>query len=171
MKYIIVLALFITTLFAFGEKIQSFEADFTQVITDEENKTLTYKGKLYSKRPSLVMWHYTAPINKKIYVQDSRVIILEPELEQAIIKRLEREIDFFEILSSAKKSDDTHYKTSYKGIDFTLKETKGMIESLVYVDQLENSVKIIFSQQKQNHPIDMSVFEPKIPLDFDVIQE
>jgi len=170
MRFLMILTFLMTSLFAFGESIQSFEADFVQTITDEEKKTLTYKGKMHSKRPDLVLWHYTEPINKKIYITKIKAIIVEPELEQAIIKRLQGEIDFFGILASAKAVDDTHYQATYKEIEFTLKEDHGVIESLSYTDQLENKVLITFTAQKQNRPLDESLFVPKIPKDFDIIK-
>lgn len=161
----------ISSLFAFGDSIQSFQANFIQKITDEENKVLTYKGTIHSKRPSYVLWHYTEPINKKIYINNKRAVIVEPELEQAIIKQLQGEIDFFGILASAEAVDMTHYKASYKGIDFILNEVNGVIESLSYTDQLENKVLITFSKQKQNRPLEDELFTPKVPKDFDIIQE
>lgn len=171
MKYIFILTLLFNSLFAFGENIQSFEADFVQTITDEENKTLTYKGTMHSKRPNLVLWRYNEPVNKKIYINNRRAVIVEPELEQIIIKQLEGEVDFFGILSSAESVDETHYKASYKGIIFTLKETNGVIDSLAFTDQLENRVLIAFSNQRQNRSIEESLFTPTIPQGFDIIQE
>jgi len=171
MKYLIIMIVSISSLFAFGENLQSFQADFIQKITDEEKKTLTYAGTIKSKRPNLVLWHYTDPINKKIYINEKRAVIVEPELEQAIIKRLQGEIDFFGILASAVYVDATHYKASYKGIDFVLKEVNGVIESLEYTDQLENKVLITFSKQRQNRPLENALFTPKVPKYFDVIQE
>jgi len=171
MKYLVIMILNISSLFAFGDSIQSFQADFVQKITDEENKVLTYTGTIQSKRPNLVLWHYTDPINKKIYINDKQAVIVEPELEQAIIKQLQGEIDFFGILASAVLVDMTHYKASYKGIDFLLKEVNGVIESLSYTDQLENKVLITFSKQRQNRPLDDALFTPKVPKDFDIIQE
>ncbi len=161
----------LSSLFAFGDNLQSFQADFVQTITDEEKKVLTYTGTITSKRPSLVLWHYTDPVNKKIYVNEKRAVIVEPELEQAIIKQLHGEIDFFGILASAVYVDSTHYKASYKGIDFLLKEVNGVIESLSYTDQLENKVLITFSKQKQNRPLEDTVFTPKVPKYFDIIRE
>lgn len=171
MKYLIIMLLCISSLFAFGDSIQSFQANFIQKITDEENKVLTYEGTIHSKRPNYVLWHYTEPINKKIYINNKRAVIVEPELEQAIIKQLQGEIDFFGILASAESVDMTHYKASYKGIDFILNEVNGVIESLSYTDQLENKVLIIFSQQKQNRPLEDELFTPKVPKDFDIIKE
>lgn len=171
MRFLIFLVLTLSSLFAFGESIQSFEADFTQTITDEEKKVLKYKGSMHAKRPDLVLWSYKEPINKKIYVTKIRAVIVEPELEQAIIKKLQGEIDFFGILTSAEKVDDMHYKASYKGITFVLQEENGVIQSLSYTDQLENNVLISFSKQKQNRPIDEKLFTPKVPKDFDIIRE
>lgn len=161
----------LSSLFAFGESIQSFEADFTQTITDEEKKVLSYKGSMHAKRPDLVLWSYKEPINKKIYVTKTRAVIVEPELEQAIVKKLQGEIDFFGILTSAEEVDDMHYKATYKGITFILKEENGVIQSISYTDQLENNVLISFSKQKQNRPIDEKLFTPKVPKDFDIIRE
>ena len=46
-----------------------------------------------------------------------------------------------------------------------------MIETISYLDEFENSVKIVFTHQKQNEVIDPEVFMPKIPIDFDVIRD
>ena len=171
MRFLLFLPFTFTLLLAFGENIQSFEADFSQKITDEENKVLTYTGSMRSKRPDMVLWSYREPINKKIYVTQWRAVIVEPELEQAMIKRLEGEIDFFGIIASAEAVDETHYKASYKGITFVLTQENGIILSLAYTDQLENKVIITFTNQKQNRPIEDNVFTPKVPVDYDVIRE
>jgi len=171
MKYLLIISLFLSSLFAFGENIQSFEADFTQTITDEENKVLKYKGTMHSKRPALVLWNYTDPINKKIYVDKKRAVIVEAELEQAIIKQLRGEIDFFEILSKAKSTDESHYIAYYKDLEFIIEEENGVIISLAYTDQLENKVVITFSNQRQNRPIEDQFFIPKVPKEFDIIRE
>lgn len=171
MKYIFLLTLLFGSLFAFGENIQNFEADFTQTITDEENKTLTYKGTMHAMRPNSVLWRYREPINKKIYINSKRAVIVEPELEQAIIKQLDGEIDFFGILSSAQTLEQGHYTASYKGITFILKESDGVIDSLSYTDTLENRVQIRFSKQKQNRPMEPELFTPRVPKEFDIIKE
>lgn len=170
MKFLTVFSFLISTLFAFGESMQSFEADFMQTITDEENKVLTYKGKIHSKRPDLVLWNYMDPINKKIYLSKVRAVIVEPDLEQAIVKKLQGEIDFFGILASAKAVDNTHFKARYKEIEFILQEEDGIIQSLSYTDKLENKVLITFSKQKQNRPLEETLFIPKIPEDYDIVR-
>jgi len=172
MKYILVLLFLANSVFAFGEKIDSFEANFVQTIIDEENKKLVYKGEIFATKPNSVLWHYQEPVNKKIYIKKFEAVIIEPELEQVIIKNLRSEIDFFSILSKAKKIDETHYKAFYKEIEFILEEDKdGHIKSLNYSDELENKVKIVFSNQKTNQKIKNSIFMPVVPKGFDVIEE
>jgi len=160
------------SLFAFGENIQSFEADFTQTITDETGKVLTYKGRLHTKRPNFVLWNYTEPerISKKLYINRSKVVLVQPMLEQATISNISDGMNFFEILASAHSVDNTHYSARYKDIDFILKEENGVIISLSYQDELENKILITFSKQRQNRAIQDSLFVPNIPHDYDIIR-
>ncbi len=173
MKLLLLSLVFLQSLFAFGESIQSFQAQFTQTITDETGKVLTYEGHIHTKRPSYVLWDYTKPeqVAKKIYANEKRVVIVQPLLEQATIKSLRGEMNFFKILSSAKKVDETHYKARYQNMNFILKEENGVIISLEYQDELENQIHITFSKQRQNRPIDDQFFTPKVPKDFDIIRE
>ena len=115
MKFIIIFTFFITTLFAFGENLQSFEAHFVQTITDETGKVLTYKGKMHTKRPNFVLWDYTYPQRaaKKLYMDEKRAVLVQPMLEQATITKIRSGMNFFKILTSAKRVDDTHFKANY----------------------------------------------------------
>jgi len=172
MKPLLILSIFISSLFAFGENLQSFEAHFVQTITDETGKVLTYKGKMQTKRPNFVLWDYTYPQRaaKKLYMNEKRAVLVQPMLEQATISKVRSGMNFFKILTSAKRVNDTHYEASYRNIDFTLKEENGVIISLSYQDELENNILIVFSKQRQNRPIEDSVFVPKVPKDYDIIR-
>ena len=172
MKLLLILTLLTHSLFAFGESIQSFEADFTQTITDETGKVLTYKGRLHTKRPSFVLWNYTEPerISKKLYINASKAVLVQPLLEQATISNINDGMNFFKILSSAKSVDSKHYRARYKDIDFILQEENGVIISLSYQDELENDILITFSKQRQNRPMEDSLFTPKIPKEYDIIR-
>ena len=46
-----------------------------------------------------------------------------------------------------------------------------MIESISYLDEFDNKVKIVFKNQKQNKKINMSTFRAKYSLEFDVISD
>jgi len=172
MKLIITFAVLMTSLFGFGEDIQSFEAHFTQSITDETGKVLTYKGQMHTKRPNFVLWNYTEPARaaKKLYMNEKRAVLVQPMLEQATISKMRSGMNFFTILSSAKRVDDTHFKATFENIDFTLKQEHGVIISLSYEDELENKIIITFSKQKQNRSIEDDFFTPKVPIDYDIIR-
>jgi len=172
MKYLLILSFLISSAFSFGENLQSFEADFVQTITDETGKVLTYKGKMYTKRPSFVLWDYTYPQRaaKKLYLNETRAVLVQPMLEQATITEIRGGMNFFKILSSAKAVDDTHYLATYHKINFILKQENGVIISLSYEDELENKILIIFSKQRQNRFIEDNLFRPKVPQDYDIIR-
>lgn len=172
MKHFFILSLLISSLFSFGENLQSFEANFVQTITDETGKILTYKGQMHTKRPNFVLWDYTYPQRaaKKLYMNEKRAVLVQPMLEQATISKVRSGMNFFKILSSAKRVDTSHYEASYHNIDFTLKEENGVIMSLSYEDELENKILIIFTKQRQNRPIEDSLFTPKVPKDYDIIR-
>jgi len=172
MKHFLILSLLISSLFSFGESLQSFEANFVQTITDETGKVLTYKGKMHTKRPNFVLWDYTYPPRaaKKLYMDEKRAVLVQPMLEQATISNIRSGMNFFEILTSAKRIDETHFKARYQKIDFLLKEENGVIISLSYEDELENKILIVFSKQRQNRLIEDSLFVPKVPIDFDIIR-
>ena len=153
------------------EEVTSFEADFTQSITDEKDKVLTYNGRITALKPQNARWSYTKPIKKDVFINDFEVTIVEPEIEQVIIKRLESNFDFFKIISNAKKMDQNTYVAFYRDSRFTIVKNGALIESISYLDEFENRVKIVFENQKQNHTINRSVFIPKYPMEFDIIKD
>jgi len=159
------------TLFALGEEIKTMQADFVQTITDDKNSTLTYYGELTAKRPNLARWHYSRPIEKTVYITTSQVTIVEPELEQAIIKHLSNSIDILAILASAKKVKDTHYTAYYDDKEYHITLKKKHITTLYYYDAFDNKVEIHFSKQKINHTVDNSTFQADIPQDYDIIED
>jgi len=171
MKYKIIIMLFYTQLFASMSNITTFEADFTQIITDDKKKELHYSGHLLASKPQDAKWTYTVPIKKTIYVNSLQVTVVEPEIEQVIKRRISSNFDFFEIIQSAKKVSKNLYIAKYNETSFALVVENDTLISISYLDQFENSVKIIFKNQSQNKKIDKNLFIPKYPLDFDIIRD
>ncbi|HEY9203654.1 LolA-like outer membrane lipoprotein chaperone [Sulfurimonas sp.] len=153
------------------EEVTSFEADFSQSITDEKEKVLIYNGHIVALKPQNARWSYIKPIKKDVFINDFEVTIIEPEIEQVIIKRLESNFDFFKIISNAKKIDQNTYVAYYRDTKFTIVKKNALIESISYLDEFENRVKITFENQKQNHEIEKSVFIPKYSMEFDIIKD
>lgn len=171
MKYILFSILLISNLFASIESINSFEADFIQSITDDKNKVLNYSGHVIASKPQYAKWNYIKPIKKDVYISRFNVTIVEPEIEQVIIRNIESNFDFFKMISNAKKIKADTFTANYRDKVFTIIQSSNLIESISYTDEFENRVKIVFKNQKQNHKIDPTDFNPKFPLDFDIIRD
>ena len=168
----LLIALFtVTSLLAIGENTNTMQANFTQTITNDRNSTITYKGNLLVKRPSLALWHYVEPIEKSVYITSSSATIIEPELEQAIVKKLDNSVDILAILASAKKESTNHYSAMYDDKQYLIEMKEGFIHSITYSDAFENIVQITFSKQKINKKISDAKFEAIIPLDYDIIKD
>lgn len=171
MKHIFLLLILVSEIFAFFGTLETFKADFSQSITDDKNKTLNYNGTIIASKPQNVVWNYIEPIKKDIYISKYNVVIVEPEIEQVIIRKIEFNLDFFKMIESAKLIKKNVYLAVYKDSEFTIVTENSTIKSISYIDEFENKVKILFSNQKQNEKIDLEVFSPKYPLEFDVIRD
>lgn len=171
MKHLFILLLLFTSGFASLDEINSFEADFTQSVTDENNKILSYSGSIVASKPQNVMWNYMKPIKKNVYINSRSVVIVEPEIEQVIIKEIESNFNFFNMIKNAKQIKENTFVAHYKESVFTITTKDDFIKSISYVDEFENKVTITFENQKQNESIDSTVFVPKIPNDFDIIRD
>ncbi|MCW8894537.1 MAG: LolA-like outer membrane lipoprotein chaperone [Sulfurimonas sp.] len=171
MKQILLTMLLTTYMYASIDTISSFEADFAQSITDEKDKVLVYNGHVVATKPQNAKWNYLEPVKKDVYISKFKVTIVEPEIEQVILKKIESNFDFFKIIGNAKQIKKNIYVANYKNSSFTIVKNNDLIESISYIDEFENRVKILFKNQKQNHKIDSEVFTPHYPLYFDVIRD
>ncbi|ABB44320.1 Outer membrane lipoprotein carrier protein LolA [Sulfurimonas denitrificans DSM 1251] len=166
------IAVFITVeLFASLDSIVSFDADFTQNITDDKNKTISYNGHIIATKPQNARWSYFKPVKKEVYINDYDVTIVEPEIEQVIIRKIESNFDFFKMIENAKENSKDNYTAKYGDTLFNIKKKGDLIESISYLDEFENRVVIIFKSQKQNQAINKILFMPTYPLDFDIIRD
>ena len=171
MKHILLSILLSTFLFASLDNIKSFEADFIQMVTDDKGKVLTYNGSVIASKPQNALWDYTKPITKKIYINSQSVTVIEPEIEQVIIRRIESNFDFFNMIKKAKKTGENSYLAIFKSSEFIIETEKSLIKSISYSDEFENSVQILFENQRQNRDINKTIYIPNIPVEFDVIRD
>jgi outer membrane lipoprotein carrier protein len=171
MKQTLLLLSLATVSFANLGSINSFEADFKQNIVDDKNKAIIYYGHVKATKPQFALWTYTKPINKKVYLLEDKAVIIEPELEQAIIKKIGGNFDFFRLIKQAKKIKNDEYLAHYNNTTFFIKTKNNSIESISYKDEFENKVIIDFTNQIINKKIDEKEFAPNIPGDYDVIKD
>ena len=170
MRFLPLSLLFTLTLFASPQDINSFSSPFEQRIVDEHGKVITYRGELWASKPQNALWSYQKPIQKSVYINAKRLVIVEPQLEQATIRSLGDEIDFLEIIKKAKKIDNDHYKATVNGETYAINFNNNLLSTIQYTDSYENKVTIQFLKPLHNSAIPASRFQPTIPADYDVIK-
>ena len=149
----------------------TISSDFKQTITNEENTQIVYEGSFYATTQSKALWIYRKPVEKKIYFNKNRVVILEPELEQAIITNLDNVPNITELLKKSIKKENGTYETVYDNTTYVIHTKNKEIKQITYNDKLENSIKIELLNQTINTVLDDSLFKVTIPFDFDVITQ
>lgn len=160
------------SLFGAFEDIRSFQSSFTQTITSNENKQILYKGRIYAKEPVHGLWIYDFPMKKEIYINDTQVIIYEPELEQATLTSIRDSIDFMALLRDAKPAGTGVYETvifeqKYK----ILVDNDGNIKQILFTDKLQNDVRIDFIAPEINPSLDPQLFLFMPSGDVDIIRQ
>ena len=162
-----------TSLFAADiQNLQSFSASFKQIVHNDQNTRITYSGKLYAKKQNnQALWIYTDPIDKKIYYSGGKVVIIEPELEQAIFAKLDKIPNLITLLNKAKKIGEHTYRTTFNGTDYTIMFKNGDLSEIRYKDELQNKIRILFTDQKVNQPISDQRFAYQIPSDYDILEQ
>jgi outer membrane lipoprotein carrier protein len=153
--------------FGFELKYNSFISDFNQSVRSE-NKTINYKGKVYVNH-ELIFWHYTKPIEKKIWVTlDNKIYVYEPDLEQVTIYNTSKKDNFFKLIRSAKKIKDNLYLKEYDNRKIYFETNNGLIKKIYYKDKIDNLVTLNF-YNTQKKDINLSKFTPKYPSYVDII--
>lgn len=147
------------------------EAAFTQTVTNDKNNTLLYSGYMYAKEPYKTFWHYKKPFEKSLYISGDKITIVQPDLEQAIVKTLDENINILAILRSAQKMKNGHYLARYNENRYEIVLEKKMIKSIHYKTPFDHQVVITFTDPKVNQVIDNQIFKAQIPDDFDIISE
>jgi len=170
-RFLPLLSLLSLTLLASPQDIASFHSSFEQRIVDEHGKAIVYRGELWASKPQNALWSYQKPIQKGVYINGKRLVILEPQLEQATMRTLGDEIDFLEIIKKAKKIDNDHYSATVNGQTYSIIFKKDVLSMIQYKDTYDNKVSIQFLNPVQNSAIPSSRFVPLIPSNYDVLKD
>jgi len=163
-------SLFISKLFALPN-IKTYEASFTQSIINNSGKEVLYNGQIHIKQPALVLWKYNDPIDKFVYIKNDKVTIIEPELEQAIITKLDKEINLLNLLKNAKEISKDKYESTLYNTQYILTISNDQLTQINYTDEIDNKVKISFENIQQNHKLSKNKFEFMIPFEYDIIRK
>ena len=177
MFYKIIISSTLFCLSCFGandiKNLDSFKANFSQIITSTSDNIIEYKGEVFIKKSGKILWKYKTPVEKNVYINDNFAIVDEPELEQAIFTQLESEINIIKLLNNSKKVNENSYITNIEDIDYLIKTSKDddKINYIKYKDKLENDVEIKFSNVVQNGEIADGIFKFTVPSNYDVIRK
>ncbi len=171
MKIILLLITFFLSTYANIFDFRTLSSDFVQTIQNEQNSTITYTGSFYATDKKVALWIYKTPVEKKVYFIKNRVVIIEPELEQAIITTLKNSPNFTQIIKEAKQISKNRYMTSYEDTNYFINTKNGLISSITYKDKLENSVIIKLKNLEKNIVLDSVLFKLNIPKDYDVVTQ
>lgn len=156
--------------FAFDLDFTSLQADFTQTIKSQDS-SISYKGH-FALSENRALWEYYDPSLKRIFLSSNKVIIVDDELEQAIISSTNSLPNLKSILSNAKKINNGLYKAEFDGVEYFIGLDKdGLIKNIDYKDKLENKVKITLENVTKDKSIDPAIFTPTIPSQYDIINQ
>jgi len=170
-RFLPLMCLLSLTLFASPKDLSSFNSKFTQTIIDDSNKKIVYTGELWASKPQNALWMYQKPIQKSVYVNGSKITVIEPQIEQVTMRTLDDEIDFLQIIQKAKKVNDDQYSATVKGQTYTVQFKNNLLVSIAYKDGYDNRVMIQFTNPIQNKAIETNRYKAIIPDGFDIIKD
>ena len=167
----------------------NFITDFHQTITNDKGKVIKYSGKLYFKQDINVYfdeynqtkelksqrfkWEYNSPTKKEVCSDGVEILVIDHDLEQVSRYLVDDGLDLEKVLRLAEPISSKDYKAIYKDTEYlTTLDNQNRLKKIFYVDNLDNSVKIIFSNMQYNVPNFQSQnLECPIDPNYDVIEE
>jgi len=170
----ILISLFLTLFISYANNLKtitSYQASFSQSIINNSGKEIKYEGEIFVQNPSNIFWKYNNPIQKNVYIINSNVTIIEPELEQAIISKLDKEFNILKLLKEAKKISKNIYISNIYNNKYTLFIDDNKLQSIRYKDNIDNKITISFNNIKQNKKLPKNIFDFNIPLEYDIIRK
>jgi len=152
--------------------IETLKTTFVQKITNNTSNTLVYQGKMYAKKKdNQALWIYEKPIKKKIYYKDGKIVIIEPDLEQATFARLKKIPNIITLLKKAKKISNNRFVTVFNGKKYLITTDKKFVKYIEYKDDMQNHVKISFINPVVNKAISDDLFIYHIPKGYDILKQ
>lgn len=164
---------FLLFLSAFGENFDfnSIKSDFVQTITSPEGALVKYEGSFYAKKPNQALWQYKKPIDKSIYYLHEDITIIEPQLEQVIKSKVTNIPDIPSLLKNSKKDHEGNTYTMFDDTKYIIKFKDKKLSKIEYIDKLENSVNITFTNPEFDTIIDNDIFHYHIPSNYDIVRD
>lgn len=166
--HIIFISLICNFMLALDFDFNTLKGDFQQVVQNKSEK-ITYEGNFQITKKE-AFWNYNKPTKKLIYLIDKKLVVIEPDIEQAIISKVSKIPNLSEILTKAKKNGDK-FTTKYDDVEYTIIIKNNIPISINYIDKVDNVIAINLSNVEKDKNINNDIFKYKIPDNFDIIQE
>ncbi len=149
----------------------SFEANFTQTLTNDANKTIRYQGEVKYSTPDHFKWRYDTPTKKDVCSDARKIEIVNHDLEQVATYIVDKGLNLPAIVQNAKPYRKTVYIAKYKGISYTIQvNNRGELSRIAYRDELDNNVLIILSQMKYSpNKMDDTKLQCSYPESYDMV--
>jgi outer membrane lipoprotein carrier protein len=176
MRFLTFLLFFTLFLNANDNLLKSIYSDFTQTIKSVENDTIKYSGNFQAMNDganNFALWNYKTPIVKTIYFINNDIVILEPDLEQAVITSVAEMPNISQILSEAVNANKLTNKTiitNINDINYTISFQNDIPIKIAYTDALDNKIEIFLRNTLLNINIDKLTFKANIPPNYDVVR-
>jgi len=177
----------------FFNEVQTYSADFQQVVLDEGFNTIEESyGQVLIKRPGRFRWDYAPPSEQRIVSDGERVWIYDVDLEQVTVRSLKAAVgstpaallaggtevdEQFEVNELGQVNgplDWVRLVPDSDGVgfeDIRIGFEAGRLRVLELVDGLGQTTRITMTEGEENAPIDDSRFEFTPPEGVDVIDE
>jgi len=172
-KIAVILTFLVSALFSLNlNDIKSIKTQFYQEIINSSGNKIYYKGTMFAKKDkNQALWIYQQPIYKEIYYLNGKIVIIEPDLEQATFAKLKKIPNIITLLKSAKKIDNNTYVTKFNNTKYFITLKNNTLYKISYIDEMKNKVNVTLINPKINIDISDQRFQYHIPKGYDILKE
>ncbi len=151
---------------------ENFKANFKQSITNAKKKIINYSGTVRFSNHVNLKWNYLKPTQKEVCTNSTELVVIDHDLEQVSIYRINKGFNFSKIIKKAKLHSKNIYVAKYENTNYTIQvDAKQKLHSIAYFDELDNKVQIVFKQVKYaKGNLSKKEMTCKIPADYDMIK-
>lgn len=172
------------------DTMQSLSGEFEQTLSDKSGAVVqSSSGEFHLLRPDYFLWQSEAPYEQTVLGTPDKVWVYDPDLEQVTVQTrtpeqknnpasllagdIEQIRDTFEVSQSEVKGTVTYQLTpltqqsSYKTVEFVFNDST--LERLAFVDKLEQTTRITFTELQLNPKLSTDFFTFNPPEGTDII--
>ncbi|GHV02221.1 hypothetical protein AGMMS49521_3670 [Campylobacterota bacterium] len=150
---------------------QTLEQRFVQRVTNDQNQTLSFSGKVWLKKPNLARYDYEKPQPKIIAIRGNQVLMIEPDLEQATHFKSDLTLNILEVWKMSKEVSKTKREATINDQLIAIEHNGENIVRVYYTDDFDNFIEIVLGDPKRDATIANNFFTPAIPSGYDLISQ